>query len=418
MSQTKPGVVCRIAAPGVAFASGVKGRIDAVVVQYFVSADSTSFEALRLLAGLLEESPKAFKSTRAMLLKRGDLFSPGIGFSAGRVRENPNLLTFTVSVAMIQDGFIHPFFSLEKKAIRLAKTILEKGPKTDPVSLTLAKGKMIRENADAKNDPLGKAIRGLGANFLPDLILGELPAGDDEKTKSLTEADVLKAAKAVKAAPTLISAAGPKWLWKAARSAFFTKPYGGQLKAVPVREQPISDLSMESGNASAVAVAYRAPSLEGKGLKGQVAGELLSTCLSGPDSLLFDGLREKGGFTYSPGFRLVDRGNVALVAFTTDALKANRAVKATDALMGKAAEGITQAQLDGAKALALTGLANAAHVGLVLAYRNLALLKKGFPLDLEGEKAAIMSIRLDDVKALADYRKIGSFSVIGSFKGE
>ncbi len=387
-----------------------------LLVSWVFPEEKLALAPLNVLAVLLNDSPALFVDSRAYLRKTMDLFDSTVTFAAYPMFGNN---VFTMEVSFVRDRFAHRFLGLERKTFNLARRLLAKGPKLDPVSLTLAKGKVIRANADARGTPGFIASLGLADCFFPGLAKVLHYQLDDEIVKNLSADQVRKAWEAVRDAPSFATGAGldktarsVHKLWGQAKgpvSLVLDKPYQGVVK----------DYSFDSESATTVVgVAY---SLKGYPLsseKDRAISNIFSDMLQDEDSPLFQGLREKGGFTYAPQAELLGNGNALVVSFLTDSLKKDRALKATDSLMATIGDTLTVARLDSAKKDRIRHYLSAYDSNRSLAKADMQALMTQRPYGLEGRIKAVEGVNISDIRGLAKtLRKIGSYSLVGSFKG-
>lgn len=302
-------------------------------------------EAVSFLKLALATYPKAWKSRRDFIMDQMKAGNAACSLSTTKTKN------VTVSFGCVRNHYMHSLVPTERQALRIMEKVLNEGPKLDEATLKLVKGIMLRINSNVAGTPKFIASRALKQAYLPDMVPGEYPCGDDEKIAALTPEKISATLKAILSSPCVYA-------------TMMTKPIDAQLKKI-FKPQPMykrgnylldhskcdgSNLSIShQGLQSAFILrAFSTPYCGAEDPVGYYAGSVAATVLSGTDSILFKLLREEGGYAYTPHYSILS-DNTGAVYFSTDPSKASQAMKAVDDCLVRASGLIDEAMVESAK---------------------------------------------------------------------
>lgn len=311
----------------------------AVIADWFIPLKDATHESLALLLGLLSESPKAFYDRRSLLLK--ELSMGDASISWGLTRRDGYWVVSLVSSCPI-NRYMRSVVPVESTLVRTISNLFQRGVRTDDLSLNLAKGKLLRANADSEGNPASRAVSRLSA-MLPDSSILPSPGGNSDVLRSLGAEQVEKALAALKAAPSALACHNlPKGALKALTKAFGKESYPrlechptecnteGSAPSVYEAEDLKSEVVLRSYRLGSE---FASRSLDDWALRG-----VLSIALTGGNSILFRGLREEKGLTYSVSGSFGAGPDVLTISFKTGERTGRRALGELDNLMSSASE--------------------------------------------------------------------------------
>lgn len=387
-------------------------RSSCLVATSLFDREELCYEAAQAVSEVLSLSSRAYQSERGLLLRLMNLCGSSLSFSPDRLWGK---VAFRIVLHCPKDAAVGRFFpSLESQLLSTFSKIWRKGFREDEISLTLAKGKLLRENRDAANDPSWIALEGLRKNFFPEADFGRLPNGDEERIKTLSFDDLKKALDALRKGRFYLGCVGfEKRAGRIARLFPLAEEEASSFPAFPRLRGPAKDLTLlkEGITSSSVAIAYSLALPEGP--KGEAMRRILERLLTDDASPLFLGLREERGLTYGVSAHF-PRGCGAMVVSTTfDKGKESAVIQASDTILSRVAKNVDEARLKEVKTSYRSGLYATLDDSLELASFLSGSLVKGLPDTPEGMVELIEGISLGEVKnAFSSIEKVGSFSTV------
>lgn len=394
----------------------IKSRNCVMAVTFYVDKKDTNISALNVLAGLLTSYPKKFKSNRAKIKEEMLLCNSSCVFSCFNDTTN---YSFMMLVGCCSNSYTHALTNIEKKVLKFALDILKKGPKTDPVSMTLVKGRMIRSTEDLKGSADYKVLNGLQKNFLPECVDLGLPMGEEEQIKAVTDKDVLKALDLVLKAKHNVCEVGFDHETNLIKRALKGEPYFRTEKKDVLVKGPMQDLSISVDSPSTVvAILYKLKKHSFHDFKERMISTVFLAMLSSPDSFLFKEVREKYGFTYGISVESIADGQVLSASFHTDPASVKVAIKVVDSLLLDNNKYLTKEVFQNV----VKGMLSSYEKNLNRASQLVPFLSSRFesklPLDLKDSVEMLQLITFQDVLDFGkEISKVGSFTAVGQFKG-
>lgn len=360
--------------------------------------EKTPQEPLALLLGVLQESPKAFLDHRDYQTELYRLGGAEISFSIGRMGAR---FTVTLAASCTTNRFMHSVVPVESKLVRVVKALIDRGPRLDPVSISLAKGKLLRTNADLSGGAVGLASLKLVGLF-PDSDLLVSPAGNSSFLREVTAEQVDAVYRELLASPCVIAV---KNLPQAALNALlkrFGSPLGEPRKARATscntdRDAPLYYYATTSTDV--VHRCYRFAGPTGFDVHSRLLRMVLREVLSGSDSLLFNQIRERRGMTYAIDSSFDIGTDVLHVSFQTELHRADRAIRAVDEVLAAAPELVSDRMIEEAIIQIARSLKSSFNSWAEAQCRlQLSCLECGLPRDLASWQKALGEITPEAVR--------------------
>lgn len=399
------------------YAPSFTSRTCNATIRFFVSKEKVSLEALKVLAFLMNYYPKNFTSLKnktktEMLMCNGTTL-----FSASN---NNDHYDFFINFYCPSNLYVKNWYSNEKRLIKLGVKTFLKGPKTDEVSLTLAKGKLIRLIQSQLNTPDFKSMEGLAKSFFPDSILKDGTYGKEEAIKAVDEKKLIDALKEIEHSKRNISFVGfdssKNLLLKNFSGELRKKDFSYKLNVNETKE----DLSIVTNlNSTSICIAYRLNSYDLSSYKNYLRINLLKDMLYSTNGVLFKVLREQYGYTYGYTLTYDPPLDSLIISYKTAPSKVSSSIKLCDKLMNELKDSLTEEEFEIAIKERRAGIENIFKKSDSLNMYLNNCIYNDYPLSLEERIQVVNSLTLDDIKeVISNVSKVGSFTSIGKYEGE
>lgn len=392
-------------------------RSCSALVRFFVDKDKVSLETLQVLAFIMNNYPKNFTSLKNKTKTEMLMCNGTTAFS---VSNNDEFYDFLIWFYCPSNLYVKNWYSNEKRLIKLGIKTFLKGPKTDEVTLTLAKGKFVRLIQNQINSPSFKSLEGLAKSFFPNSILKDSSYGKEGAIKAVDEKKLLDALKVIESSKRNISFVG----FDSSKNLLL-KNFGGEAKKknfgykVDIN-QTKEDLSITTSFPStSISIAYKLKEYDLSSYKNYLKIELLKDMLYSTNGVLFKVLREQYGYTYGYKLRYEDSLSSLILSYRTAPGKVSNSIKLCDKLMNELKESLRQEEFDIAINERKAGIENIVKKSDTFnLYLNNSFYT-GYPVSFEERIKILEAITLEDIKDVcSEISKIGSFTSIGTYEGE
>jgi len=396
------------------YATNFKSRFCVAVIDFFVPKDKVKYSTLKMLASLMNNYPKYFSSSRTKLRTQMLMYNSSTSFD---VYNRNDSYVFSMKITCPSDDYIKSAYRVEKRAIKTGINTFNKGPKTDPLSLTLVKGRMIKSIKNKKNNPIYKALEGLTNTFIPKSLFLESDYSEEE-VKQINESMILSAFNEVKKSNRNISSVG----FDHSISLLLKHFKGNSQHFIDIPfNNPESDVKSSSIKtnllSTAMAFAYSFNSHE-YSLKNYYVREIFASMMNGMNGPLFKVLREEQGLSYSFSFRIHYFEKMIFIYFNTSPFKVNTALKSMDEVILNHQKYLSEEIFQMAKKellLSVNSKMDAFEFDFLIHnnfYHNLSY-------DLSEINKEIESIQYQDILYyFSGLTKVGDFTVLGEYLGE
>ena len=359
--------------------------------------DDLSLASIYLYAMLMKESPASFASFRTLALKYDSIGGFPPDFQVVTIGGKRCLLLTTGCVI---NRFMHSFPSVESLLISRTEKLISRGPKLDPVSLSLAKGKLCQSIRSFETNPQAILVRAVLSCY-NNLKITSPTSLKWSAIEGLKDTDVSRVAEAVASAKSF--------------AVYSNIRHGGSIRkhfgSTGYVLQPFTPAVCNTGSADPqffftptrydlVNRIYRLSGpVEAKpSFATELIQRLVQSLLWGlDDSVLFLNIREKEGLVYSMNVSFY-APDLLSISFRTGLGLGRSAIRRLDEAIAGSAEAITASNFDSA----INNVRDSIHENFAEADARIAIdsMMLGWPIS-EGEQLQDLAhIQVAQVKDL------------------